>query len=51
MTADAIATHPPATLASLIKSSGYYNQKANRLKNSCKWFLAQGGFTTPQPLP
>jgi len=31
-------------LAQLIRSSGYYNQKARRLQLFAQWFLQQGGF-------
>lgn len=30
-------------LAALIRSSGYYNVKAGRLQNLCRWFLEAGG--------
>jgi endonuclease-3 related protein len=32
-------------LAPLIRSSGYYNQKAKRLQLFARWFLQRGGFT------
>ena len=32
------------TLARLLRSSGYFNIKAKRLKNLCNWLLEQGGF-------
>ncbi len=32
------------TLARLLRSSGYFNIKAKRLKSYCNWFLKQGGF-------
>ena len=31
-------------LAALIRASGYFNVKATRLKNFCRWYLTQGGF-------
>lgn len=31
-------------LASLIKPSGYFNIKAKRLRNYCRWYVAQGGY-------
>ncbi len=31
-------------LARLIRPSGYFNIKAQRLKNFCKWYLSKGGF-------
>ncbi len=38
-----IARLPHARLARLLKPSGYFNIKANRLRNFCVWYLAQGG--------
>ncbi|MFA5626853.1 MAG: endonuclease III domain-containing protein [Thiohalomonadaceae bacterium] len=38
------------TLAGWIRSSGYYNIKAGRLKNYCRWYLAAGGYTELQNL-
>ena len=35
---------PPSKLAEWIKPSGYFNIKAQRLKNYCDWYLQQGGF-------
>jgi endonuclease III related protein len=32
------------SLAQYIRPSGYYNQKAKRLKLFCEWYLASGGF-------
>lgn len=37
-------------LAEWIKSSGYFNIKAKRLKNYCDWYLQQGGFETLEQL-
>ncbi len=34
--------HDP--LAAWLKPSGYFNIKATRLQNFCRWYLAQGGF-------
>lgn len=31
-------------LAQWLKPSGYFNIKARRLKNFCRWYLAQGGY-------
>ena len=31
-------------LASLLRPSGYFNVKAARLKNYCRWYLQAGGF-------
>ncbi|RDI48592.1 endonuclease III domain-containing protein [Aquicella lusitana] len=41
---EAIHALPEARLAGYIKSSGYYNQKARRLKLFCQWYLEQGGY-------
>ena len=35
---------PDKQLAKLIRPSGYFNIKAKRLKNLCRWFTGQGGF-------
>ncbi len=35
---------PHEQLAELVHASGYFNVKAARLKNFCRWYLAQGGF-------
>ncbi len=35
----------PRRLAKLIKPSGYFNIKAKRLRNLCRWYLDQGGMT------
>lgn len=35
---------PDKHLAKLIRPSGYFNIKAKRLKNLCRWFTEQGGF-------
>lgn len=35
---------PHGRLASLIKPSGYFNIKAKRLRNFCRWYLEQGGY-------
>jgi len=32
------------TLASWLRPSGYFNIKARRLKNFCRWYLDQGGY-------
>lgn len=37
-------------LALLIRSSGYFNQKATRLKNVAEWYLLQGGYEGLQRL-
>ena len=40
---DRIAVLPHEDLAELIKSSGFFNVKAKRLKNLCGWLQLQGG--------
>lgn len=44
LTPQAIDRLPHEQLAALIRASGYFNVKAVRLKNFCRWYLAQGGF-------
>lgn len=39
-----IAALPEAALARLLKPSGYFNIKARRLQNYCRWFNAEGGY-------
>lgn len=36
-------THPKR-LASWLRPSGYFNVKARRLKNFCRWYLQHGGY-------
>lgn len=38
-------------LAGWIRPSGYFNVKAQRLKNYCTWYLEQGGFDALQRWP
>ena len=38
-----IAVCHPRRLARLIKPSGYFNVKAKRLRNFCRWYMEQGG--------
>lgn len=33
-----------AVLAGLIRPAGYFNVKARRLRNFCRWYLEQGGY-------
>ena len=40
---DRIAALPRDDLAGLIRSSGFFNVKAKRLKNLCGWLQSQGG--------
>jgi len=42
---------PPERLAPIIKSSGYYNQKARRLICFAHWYLEQGGYQKLFELP
>ncbi|MDQ2069166.1 endonuclease III domain-containing protein [Natronospira sp. AB-CW4] len=35
---------PETRLAQLIRPSGYYNIKAGRLRNLCRWYVGAGGF-------
>ena len=44
LTAEAIVKAHPKRLAVWLKPSGYFNIKAKRLKNYCKWYLQQGGY-------
>lgn len=40
--AERIMALSPARLAALIRSAGYFNVKAKRLRNFCQWYLAVG---------
>lgn len=42
--AAALAAASPEQLAEWLKPSGYFNIKARRLQNFCRWYLAQGGY-------
>ncbi len=42
--ADRIVSMPRPRLATLIRSSGYYNQKAERLQLLAHWYLEHGGY-------
>jgi endonuclease-3 related protein len=44
ISAEAILNLADDELATLIRPSGYFNIKTQRLKNLCKWFLDEGGF-------
>ncbi len=44
--AQAITRARHERLASLLKPSGYFNVKADRLRHFCQWYLEQGGLTT-----
>jgi endonuclease-3 related protein len=41
---EAIVAAEHDTLAGWLRPSGYFNIKATRLKNTCQWYLQQGGF-------
>ena len=43
LTAKKIVAMTPAELAQMIRPAGYFNVKAKRLQNFCRWLLAQGG--------
>ncbi|MEJ2398500.1 MAG: endonuclease III domain-containing protein [Gammaproteobacteria bacterium] len=43
LTAKAIAGMRHARLANLLKPAGYFNIKATRLQNFCRWYTTQGG--------
>jgi endonuclease-3 related protein len=38
-------------LARLLKPSGYFNIKAQRLRNFCRWYLAAGGYQALAEMP
>lgn len=46
----AISATTPAVLADWIRPSGYFNVKALRLHNFCRWYLDAGGFAALQRL-
>ncbi len=43
--AESLAAIKVDTLAQMIRSSGYFNQKAQRLKHFTDWYLAEGGYS------
>lgn len=43
LSAEAIVRAHPKQLASWLKPSGYFNIKAKRLHNFCRWYLGGGG--------
>jgi endonuclease-3 related protein len=45
LSAEAILAAHPKRLASWLKPSGYFNIKAKRLRNYCRWYLEQGAYT------
>lgn len=44
LSAEVIVKTHPKRLASWLKPSGYFNIKAKRLKNLCRWYLQQGAY-------
>ncbi len=40
---DRLLSLPEITIADLVRSSGYFNVKTQRLRNYCNWFLKSGG--------
>lgn len=44
MSADAMLALPETELAERIRPSGYFNIKAGRLRQLCRWYVEQGGF-------
>jgi endonuclease-3 related protein len=44
MTPERIVAAQPRRLAGWIRSAGYFNVKARRLKSFCVWYLDQGGY-------
>ena len=46
LTAGHITATPPEQLAQWLKPSGYFNIKARRLQNYCRWYLDAGGWST-----
>ncbi len=49
--AEVIAACPARRLAEWIRPSGYFNIKARRLQNFCRWYLEQGGFEALRKWP
>ena len=43
MDAEVILHSPQRRVAAWIRPAGYFNVKANRLRNFCAWYLGQGG--------
>ncbi|NPA15073.1 MAG: endonuclease III domain-containing protein [Deferribacteres bacterium] len=48
---DAIASMPQDELEKLIKPSGFYRQKAKRLKEFCRWLIDTGGLDALREMP
>jgi len=51
LSASAIAEAPHETLAEWIRPSGYFNIKAKRLQNFCRWYLEPGRAEQLKKLP
>jgi len=49
--AGAIGAMDPATLGGLLRPVGYFNVKARRLRNLCRWYLDSGGEAALAALP
>jgi endonuclease-3 related protein len=45
LSAEAIVAASKDHLANWLRPSGYFNVKAERLKNFCRWYVDSGGFT------
>ncbi len=51
LSAEQITATPPEQLARWLKPSGYFNIKARRLQNYCRWYLDQGGWSSLSKKP
>lgn len=47
---EAIIAAPHEVLAEWLRPSGYFNIKATRLQNYCRWYLAEGGWDSLRAL-
>src|SRR4030067_832632 len=50
LTPTAIVKAPHRRLAAWLKPSGYFNVKAKRLKEMCRWLIGRGGVRRPARL-
>ncbi len=50
LSVEAITDAKPAQLAEWLRPSGYFNIKAKRLQNFCRWYVEQGGYDALQKL-
>ena len=48
LSVNAIISAKPAQLAEWLRPSGYFNIKAKRLQNFCRWYVEQGGYDALQ---